>query len=113
MKKVAKKSSTSKPRTFKDRKLKSYRVIHEIEIYVSFCEGDILLYGFKSSNSKEEKLLGDVGEYSCWNAVASITDEEWIFTGDGAPITFHTRGISRPEVRITIPKNLITRIHIE
>ena len=111
MKKVAKKSAFSKkvnPKTKKStRNLKVYTVKHPIELIVGVDHGELLLYGFESSDPEEQKLITE-GEYQCWDAAALVTETEWIFEGSEGP-----GGGRHVEIKIIVPKNLITKINFE
>ena len=110
MKKVVKKSKAVVKKA-KSPKLKSYTVQHEIELKIGVDRGELLLSGFKSSDPEEQKLLGDDGEYDCWDAAALVTDDELIFNGHEGPggrFGFHGR-----HVQIIVPKSLIKKIRFE
>lgn len=123
MKKVAKKSGgisqvfkkrvSTNPRLMKKstRNLKIYTVKHGVELTVGFDDGEILLYGIEPSDAEEKRLLqgdsGENGKYTCWDAVALVTEDEWIFNGWDGP------GGGRNRVHLTVPKSLITKINFE
>lgn len=104
MKKVAKTKKSA-------RNLKTYLVKHGVELKVAFDDAEILLYGIESSDAEENRLLqgdsGENGEYTCWDATALVTQDEWIFNGWDGP------GGGRNRVHLIVPKNLITKINFE
>lgn len=112
MKKVAKKSGLVPKRFSKtkadSRSHKTYVVQHPIEITIGVDGGALLLYGFDSSNEKEQKLLGEDGEYCCWDAAANVTDNEWTFDGFDGP-----GGGRHVVIRVVVPTKLIKKVNFE